>query len=102
MSARPQGPKEGSVRANDEGHRGDAARSFGRADRVGTEPRTPERRPLRRRPLRWPAGLRWWELLPEAVLALGLGFFFATEMSAAISAFKSRTAIMLMLAVAVG
>src|SRR4051812_32239663 len=52
--------------------------------------------------LRWPDGLRWWELVPEIVLALGLGLFFVTERSAALSAFKSRTAVGLMLAVAVG
>jgi len=40
-----------------------------------------------------PGSLRWWELLPEAVLATGLGLFAVTEPSAAGSAFKSTTAI---------
>jgi len=46
--------------------------------------------------VRLPFGLRWWELLPEAVLVAGLGFFALTEWSAARSAFKSTTAIALM------
>ncbi|HEV8115024.1 MAG TPA: DM13 domain-containing protein [Acidimicrobiales bacterium] len=51
--------------------------------------------------MRLPGGLRWWELVPEAVLAAGLGLFAATEPSAAGSAFKSSTAIALMVAAAV-
>ena len=52
--------------------------------------------------MRLPFGLRWWELLPEAVLALGLGLFAVTETSAATSAFRSTKAIVLMAVVAVG
>lgn len=52
--------------------------------------------------MRLPFGLRWWELAPEAVLALGLGLFAATEWSAATSAFRSGRAIVLMAVVAVG
>ena len=48
-----------------------------------------------------PWGLRWWELLPEAVLAAGVGLFLLLETSAATSAFKSRTALLLMAAVGV-
>jgi hypothetical protein len=40
--------------------------------------------------------LRWWELLPEVVLAAGLGLFLVTEPDAATSAFKSPTAVLLM------
>src|SRR5215213_8658452 len=50
-------------------------------------------------PPRLPWGLRWWELLPELAVAAGLGFFLATETSAATSAFRSGTAIGLMLVV---
>lgn len=46
--------------------------------------------------MRLPWGLRWWELAPEAVLVIGLGWFAATETSAATSAFKSTTAVALM------
>jgi hypothetical protein len=46
--------------------------------------------------MRLPWGLRWWELLPEAVLAAGLGFFAVTETSAATSAFGSRRALVIM------
>ncbi len=48
-----------------------------------------------------PFGLRWWEILPEAVLAAGLGLFAVTEPSAARSAFASSKAIGLMVATAV-
>ena len=51
--------------------------------------------------MRLPFGLRWWELLPEAVLAAGLGLFAATEPSAARSALGSPKAIGLMAATAV-
>jgi Electron transfer DM13 len=50
--------------------------------------------------MKLPWGLRWWELLPEALLGVGLGVFFVTEMSAATSAFKSRTATTLMIVAA--
>jgi len=43
-----------------------------------------------------PGGLRWWELVPEAVLGAGLMVFAVTEPSAARSAFQSTTAISLM------
>jgi hypothetical protein len=43
-----------------------------------------------------PWGLRWWELLPEAVLGLGLGLFLVTEPDAATSAFESTRALVLM------
>ena len=46
--------------------------------------------------MRFPFGLRWWELLPEAVLGAGLILFALTEWSAARSAFESSTAIALM------
>jgi hypothetical protein len=46
--------------------------------------------------MRLPFGLRWWELLPELLLALGLGVFFVMETDAATSAFKSSKAITLM------
>ncbi len=49
--------------------------------------------------MRLPWGLRWWELLPEAVVAIGLGIFFITEADAATSAFKSTRAIVLMVVV---
>src|SRR5687768_10090133 len=52
--------------------------------------------------MRLPFGLRWWELVPEAVLAVGLGLFAVTETSAATSAFRSGKAVALMAAVAVG
>ncbi|HET9444351.1 MAG TPA: DM13 domain-containing protein [Acidimicrobiales bacterium] len=48
-----------------------------------------------------PWGLRWWELVPEAVLGAGLALFLATETSAATSAFASGTAIGLMALAAV-
>jgi hypothetical protein len=51
--------------------------------------------------VRLPFGLRWWELLPEAVLAAGLGLFAVTERSAARSAFGSPKAIGLMVTTAV-
>ena len=51
--------------------------------------------------MRLPWGLRWWELLPEAVLALALGLFFIMETSAATSAFSSTTAIKFMAVVVV-
>jgi hypothetical protein len=44
---------------------------------------------------------RWWELLPEAVAALGLGVFLVTEPDAATSAFESSRAITLMVGTAV-
>ena len=44
---------------------------------------------------------RWWELLPEATLALGLLVFFIDEPDPALSAFKSPRAIVLMTAGAV-
>ena len=44
---------------------------------------------------------RWWELLPEAALALGLGVFLVTEPDAATSAFESPRAITLMAVTAV-
>lgn len=47
-------------------------------------------------------GLRWWELLPETALGVGLGAFVITETSVATSAFKSTTAIALMVLAAVG
>jgi hypothetical protein len=50
--------------------------------------------------MKLPFGLRWWELWPEALLVAGLGLFFVTETSAASSAFRSPTAILLMLATA--
>lgn len=52
--------------------------------------------------MRLPWGLRWWEMLPEALLGLGLGVFLITETSAATSAFRSTTAVMLMTLTAVG
>ena len=51
--------------------------------------------------MKLPWGLRWWELLPEVVVALALGLFLITETSAATSAFKSATAIKLMALVGV-
>jgi hypothetical protein len=48
-----------------------------------------------------PWGLRWWELVPEAVLAAGLGLFLVTEPDAATSAFESTRALALMAVVAV-
>ena len=45
--------------------------------------------------------LRWWELAPEAVLGVVLAVFAVTETSAALSAFKSPKAIVLMLGVGV-
>jgi hypothetical protein len=52
--------------------------------------------------VRLPSGLRWWELAPEGLLAVGLGLFAATETSAATSAFASTRAIVLMGGAAVG
>ena len=49
--------------------------------------------------MKLPWGLRWWELLPEVLLAVGLGLFLLMETSAATSAFRSRTAIVLMVLV---
>ncbi len=46
--------------------------------------------------MKLPWGLRWWELLPEAVLAVGLGLFLVTEPDAATSAFESTRALVLM------
>lgn len=43
--------------------------------------------------------MRWWELLPEIALGVGLGIFLVTEPDAATSAFESRTAITLMVVV---
>jgi Electron transfer DM13 len=45
---------------------------------------------------------RWWELVPEAAVAVGLTVFFVLETSAATSAFKSGKAITLMAVTAVG
>jgi hypothetical protein len=45
---------------------------------------------------------RWWELLPEAALAVGLTVFLAQETDAATSAFESGRAIALMAVTAVG
>jgi hypothetical protein len=44
---------------------------------------------------------RWWELVPEFLLLLGLAYFFVDEMDAATSAFGSRRAVALMLATVV-
>jgi len=44
---------------------------------------------------------RWWELVPETLLVVGLGFFFLDDMDAATSAFRSARALTLMVAVAV-
>jgi hypothetical protein len=46
--------------------------------------------------------IRWWELLPEAVLALGLAVFALIERGVVISALRSRRAVVLMAVVAVG
>jgi hypothetical protein len=46
-----------------------------------------------------PWGLRWWELIPEVLLAAGLTLFLVTDTSAALSALKSGTAIRLMVIV---
>jgi hypothetical protein len=46
--------------------------------------------------------VRWWELLPEVLLGLGLGVFAVTERSAATSAFSSTKSIALMAVVAMG
>lgn len=51
--------------------------------------------------MKLPWGLRWWELLPEAVVALGLGVFLLTEPDAATSAFESTRAITLMVGAAI-
>ena len=50
--------------------------------------------------MKLPWNLRWWELLPEIVVGVGLGLFLVPETSAATSAFKSNTAILLMTLVA--
>jgi hypothetical protein len=47
-----------------------------------------------------PWNLRWWELLPEIVVGVGLSLFPVPETSAATSAFKSNTAILLITLVA--
>jgi hypothetical protein len=52
--------------------------------------------------MKLPWGLRWWELWPEVVLGVGLGVFLITETSAATGAFKSTTAIGLMVLTGVG
>src|SRR4051794_36113484 len=44
--------------------------------------------------------MRWWELLPEAVLVAGLGLFAVTEPSAARSGLESRKAVALMVVTA--
>jgi hypothetical protein len=46
--------------------------------------------------------ITWWELLPEAVLALGLAAFALLERGVVISALRSRRAVVLMAVVAVG
>jgi hypothetical protein len=46
--------------------------------------------------------VRWYELVPEAVLAVGLGLFAVTEPRAAASGFQSTKAILLMVGVAIG
>ena len=46
--------------------------------------------------MKLPWGLRWWELVPEVLLAAGLSAFLVTETDAATSAFKSTRAIVLM------
>ncbi len=46
--------------------------------------------------------VRWWELLPEAALFVGLATFFVTERNAALSAFHSGRAIVIMAVTAVG
>lgn len=51
--------------------------------------------------MKLPWGLRWWELVPEALLGSGLGLFLLTETSAATSAFRSSTAVGLMTLAAV-
>lgn len=51
--------------------------------------------------MRLPWGARWWEFVPELIVAVVLGGFALTEPSAAFSAFKSSTAIALMLITAV-
>jgi len=45
------------------------------------------------------AQLRWYELAPEALLAIGLGAFAVTEPHAAASAFHSSKALLLMVGV---
>ena len=47
------------------------------------------------------ARVRWYEFVPEVVLAVGLGLFAVTEPHAAASAFKSTRALVLMVSVAV-
>jgi hypothetical protein len=44
---------------------------------------------------------RWWELLPEALLLVGLGYFFFDETDPALSAFKSTRALALMVITAI-
>src|SRR5688572_6513470 len=46
--------------------------------------------------------LRWYEVLPEVVVALGLGIFFVTETDAATSALKSGRALVIMVVVTAG
>jgi hypothetical protein len=46
--------------------------------------------------------IRWWELLPEAALLGGLTIFLLTERNAALSAFHSGRAVLLMAATAFG
>jgi hypothetical protein len=60
--------------------------------------RSPARRQRGER-ARWRA--RWWELLPEAGLAVGLAAFLLDEPDAATSALKSGRALFLMVAVGV-
>src|SRR5438067_13788723 len=45
--------------------------------------------------------LHWYDLVPEAVLAVGLGVFALTEHDAAFSAFESGRAVAIMVVVAV-
>src|SRR6266496_4421341 len=45
---------------------------------------------------------RWWELVPETLLLIGLGYLFVDEMDAATSAFKSARAVALMIGAVVG
>lgn len=46
--------------------------------------------------MKLPWKVRWWELLPEVALCVGLGGFLVTETEAATSALRSGTAIRLM------
>ena len=47
------------------------------------------------------ARVRWYDFVPEIVLAIGLGLFAVTEPHAAASGFKSTRALVLMVSVAV-